>query len=662
MTSPVWIIGSPLFSKDARGRLASRIATAFPRERALVSIPGIHATQRQAFIEALEKRREQEGKTLLSRGERRAVWDAAVDLIVEEDVLLIRPDPDHMPLAFEADEMLQELVDPHRIRFLGLLNEKVRDAIKRRGEWWRITPLPQSAEDMDGLIRRSRIGIGGREIYYYGRTTGTRFLTYQQFAGLGALDDEGLRQHLREIQVHSRGINAHGHPELSFFAAGGGFSRADFSGIDFAAMDGHALRQAFEGLRGKFQEAVRPQLRVDDPRNLEWRNSLVAALIGQEHELASEEALIGLSPEFFLQVEWLPGGRIDEGELVFDEIQEDQARREGETHPVPVDETPRKFIYNIVREYGDLEYVNIGRVSGSLSRRRSFLGRRGVYLAVLKQRQSRREIVSVIRMQKQGVREYLEEGYSRLEAMIRSEEYTEYTLDRLLACRQLGMRIPFHVTGKRISESCTAPDGSEFTIWTPYFERDYVRGIATDKLPLFRLENRDFALACARLLGGAAAPNIIVGRCDLTGEPLFDDGDEVLVLDASGLPVEILISDITGTFNDCATELSEFVGQYALPVTRRAAHLPDPEGFADAYLAGFVERFEWIQREYRSRRRSFDTIFRHRPRSGAVAFADRWLSVLARMDSADPRDLARLIRASMNLPRDPGALRCRSRA
>ena len=133
MASPVWIIGSPLFSKDARGRLASRIATAFPRERALVTIPGIHATQRQAFIEALEKRREQEGTALLSRAERREVWDAAVDLIVEEDVLLLRPDPDHMPLAFEADEMLQQLVDPYRIRFLGLLNEKVRGAIKRRG-------------------------------------------------------------------------------------------------------------------------------------------------------------------------------------------------------------------------------------------------------------------------------------------------------------------------------------------------------------------------------------------------------------------------------------------------------------------------------------------------------------------------------------------------
>jgi hypothetical protein len=635
MASPIWILGSPLFAKDARGRLASRIATAFPRERALVTIPGIHATQRQAFVEALEKRRSEEGKILLTRAERRAAWESAVDLIVEEDVLLIRPDPDAMSLAFEADDMLQELLDPHRIRFLGLLNEKVREAIKRRGEWWRITPLPQSAEDMDRLIRRSRIAIGGREIYHYGESTGTRFLTVQQFCGLGALDDEELRRHLREIQVHSRGINAHGHPELSFFAAGTGFTRADFSGLDFSSMDSAALRQRFAELAGKFREAVRPQLRVDDPRSLEWRNALVAALIGREHELASEEELIGLSPEYFMQVEWLPGGRIHEGGLVFDEVPAEPG--------VAPDEKPRKFIYNMVREYGDLEYVNIGRVSGSLSRRRSFFGRRGVYLAVLKQRQSRREIVTVIRMQKQGVREYLEEGYSRLEAMIRSEEYTEYTLDRLLACRQLGMRIPFHVTGKRISEPHAAPDGSEFTIWAPYFERDYVRGIATDKLPAFRLEDARFALAFARLLGRAAAPNLIVGRCDLTGGPLFDDGDEVLTLDPEGMPAEITVADITGTFNDCVTPLDEFVAPYASPVARRAVHLPDAAAFTEAYLAGFVERFEWIQGEYRSRRRSFDTLFGHRPRSGAVSFVDRWLGVLARMDDSDPRALARLI-------------------
>ena len=121
MASPIWILGSPLFAKDARGRLASRIATAFPRERALVTLPGIHATQRQAFVEALEKRREADGQVLLTRAERRAVWDSAVDLIVEEDVVLV---------AGKGHESYQEIAG-QRLPFSDA--DRACDAIARRG-------------------------------------------------------------------------------------------------------------------------------------------------------------------------------------------------------------------------------------------------------------------------------------------------------------------------------------------------------------------------------------------------------------------------------------------------------------------------------------------------------------------------------------------------
>ena len=66
------------------------------------------------------------------------------------------------------------------------------------------------------------------------------------------------------------------------------------------------------------------------------------------------------------------------------------------------------------------------------------------------------------------------------------------------------------------------------TIWSTYFQRDYIRGIASDKIPACRFEDPAYALQFARLLGRAAAPNMIVGRCDLNGQVLFDDGDEVV--------------------------------------------------------------------------------------------------------------------------------------
>ena len=119
-------------------------------------------------------------------------------------------------------------------------------------------------------------------------------------------------------------------------------------------------------------------------------------------------------------------------------------------------------------------------------------------------------------------------------------------------------------------------------IWSPYFERDYIRGMATDKIPPQRLADAAFASRLARLLGQAAAPNMIVGRCDLQGRVVFDDGDEVVIENEAGLPVEIVVADQTGTFADYRTDLEHFAAEYAEPVNRRLPLLADPEEFAAA--------------------------------------------------------------------------------
>ena len=63
-----------------------------------------------------------------------------------------------------------------------------------------------------------------------------------------ALDEAALRQHLAEIREFSAGVNRHGQPEVAFFMAGEGFSKADFAPCDFAALDGEALRAVYETL------------------------------------------------------------------------------------------------------------------------------------------------------------------------------------------------------------------------------------------------------------------------------------------------------------------------------------------------------------------------------------------------------------------------------
>src|ERR1700690_2689997 len=219
------------FARTPAGKLKARIATAFPAHDTVVTILGIHVTQRQAFLDHLDETRRHLGEPPLTQAEKDHEWSRAVDLIIVDGALQIRPDPADMDLAFQADELLQRILAKHHIRFPGVLNDRVREAIKRRGELWRITPLPKTADEMDEMIRSSRIGIGGREIYYYGELTGTRFLTCQEFSALGSLSDQELGTYLVEIARHLGRRNAAGSPELAFFGTGTGISRADFTRI-----------------------------------------------------------------------------------------------------------------------------------------------------------------------------------------------------------------------------------------------------------------------------------------------------------------------------------------------------------------------------------------------------------------------------------------------
>jgi hypothetical protein len=646
------IIGEHPFACDGSGKLRSHIATIFPDAPALVTVPGIHATQRFLYLDLLNKERQQQGYPALSEREESAEWENSVDLIIEDGAILIRPDPDRMQTAFEADEVLQEIVPKHKIRFLYVLNEKVRKAIEQRGECWRITPLPKSRAEMVRMIAASRIAIGGREIYYYNKLSGGHYLTCEEFARLGTLDEAELRQHLVEIRELSTKVNRRGELEIRLFAGDDSFSLADFAPYDFGGMDGRQLSAAHRELARRFEAAVNPELRRDDLGNTEWRNRMCAALIGQAEEVVSEELLLGLGAEFFMQVQWLPGGRIEEGELIFDPVLAQKSASPADPElTLLCDEKCRGIIFNFVREFGDLEYVNVGRVIGSLSRRQAFYGRRDVYVAVVKLRSAPEEIIHILRMQKWGVRERLDKGTDLLGAVMQAEEYTEYTLDRRLGCRQLGMNLSPRVSARKLSEKYFGVQSRYHgvTIWSTYFERDYIRGIATDKIPNYRFEDEAFALEFARLLGRAAAANMIVGRCDLGGNVLFDDGDEVVIENAQGVPVEIVVADQTGTFADYLSDLRDNAADYAQPVNRRVGCVGSPERFAEAYLQAFAERFAGIQQEYRKRHRAFETLFVHRPRDEGGSFAYRWEQVLQRLGRTDPVELTEQIRQKLVL-------------
>jgi hypothetical protein len=654
------ILGSPPLARQADGSLKNTIGTAFPDDGAVISGRGIHAMLKLDYQDQLQKERAQQGLPPLTNEEQRARLERAVDLIIREDSVFIRPEPERMGLAFATDELLQQIPVPKmRIRFLGVMEPAVRDAIKRRGELWRINPLPHTADEMRRMIASARCTLNSGTYYYYSMETGTRFLTCREFDRIGSLSPPQLGLALREIREHANRRNKSDHPEISFFKADARFDVASLESLNLEGIENEPerLRALYEELKTRFNNSVADEFRNDDPNNDHWRIAMVQELLGYGTGKASEEILMGLGAEFHLRVQWLPGARLEQGELIYDTVF-DEAGSDPKAAAI-CDEKVRSIIFNLLRQHEHkLDYLNLARVPESLSKREEEKqeekkrektpptenkGRRDVYVAELQEAGSPYEHVYVIRMQKWDVREHLMEDREKnlLRAMLMSQEYTEYCLDRHLGCRQLGMALMPIATG-----TVTEHWGSQM-LRSTYFQRDYVFGLATDKLPPSRYAEPEFTPTLARLLGEAAAPNLIVGRCDSNGRVLFDDGDEVLIYDERGKLASLIVADSSGSFADYKRDLSETLPAYRKTVIGRKKVVASLPIFAELYVHHFVLRLEWLKDQYQQHQRAFRSLFRHRKYDEKGCFAYRWEKVLDRLEKVEPRRLGDQLRAAI---------------
>lgn len=243
--------------------------------------------------------------------------------------------------------------------------------------------------------------------------------------------------------------------------------------------------------------------------------------------------------------------------------------------------------------------------------------------------------------------EHLDEGKDLLQSIKESEDYTDYCLDRRLGCCQLGMNLTRRVAMRRLSEiyngTNTRYQGE--LIRTTYFERLYLPGIASDKLPIEKYARPGYALKLAGLLGKAAVANMIVGRAlDQGQHPIFDDGDEVIQEGEDGLPSTLSVGDHSGAFGEYKLPLETFAAHYARPINTRDKVVPRPRDFAAAYLTAFCDQFLHIQNDYRKRRRAFDTLFKHCQYDAGGSLAYRWECVLRRLDETEADSLVDAIR------------------
>ena len=647
------ILGKPLFARDENGQLVSRVGTILVKSGWLITLKGAHMPQRIAWIEDQNRQRQQAGLEPLSDLEVEEEMTHSVDLLFDERRVLIRPDPAAMDLAFEADEMLQELVSKRCIRFLNTHDARVRNALRARGENWRMSRLPVSTEEMRLLITSSLVAIEAQPIYYHNRSTGTRFLTLAQFASIETLPDDLFRQQLEEIVAYTARRNRFWNPEIDIFPPGCTFTRQAFEGLDATALPINALREAYRELLETFRAALPAELRDESTANTKWRNLMCSALTQQPNAVDAGELLQDVSPEFYRQVEWVPGCRIMKGELIFDPVCD-----EVNVYPEDIelkalcDPRAQAMIFNYLREYNTIEYINIGRINLSLSTRIPTSRRVPVYMVQVKEADREEPELRILRFQKWGVKEHLDDGKDLLRAVMESMDYTDYILDRRLGCQQLGMNLPRRLAVGRIAETYNGQNtkyrGARF--WSVYYERAYVSGCATDKIPPDRYANLEFNRRLARLLGAAAAVNAIVGRANLELQVMFDDGDEVIVPDAEGMPAHLIVSEHSGSFARYEEPLYVDAAAYAKPINDRAALMSNASEFAACYLEAFQESFEQVQWKYLQRQRAFETLFRHRPvdRKGSIAY--RWQCVLERLTKTDATALRAAIRAHVEVP------------
>jgi hypothetical protein len=631
-----------------------RIADVFPAYNTIIAGKGTHALLATKFIETLNKDRHQNGLEKILNDEEMDIFSNCVSLINDDTTIFIRPD-NEMDVVFEGDDVLKAYfgynVEPN-IKFLNVLSDRVRTALKENGYCWRMSHMPRSVEEIKKMIQDSKTAITDRKMYHYNMVTGTRYLTFSDFGQLAELPSDLLRRYLKEIAHFSEGKNKKHNPEVDFFMAESNFSYKNFKRFDFESASEEDLRKMYGQLRDEFLCAVHnDNFWTDDIENLNWRKGMFSKLIecGKDCDLAqiSEEEYLGLSPEFYMHIEWLPGAKMKNGrprpDPIFDELKK---HPHNPTLRRLCDEKVLGFIENIYRIHGahGLDYVNIGRITEHLAHDdTSKTGRQDVYIAEIKKTGHEELIIEILKMQKWDVKVYLDEGRTFLQSVHDADEYTEYVYDRLVGFRELGANV-LSFYSERVEEH-----HHHKAIKSRYFRRDYIPGMATDKIPKQMYNNKEFSFRLAALLGKAAASNMIVGRTDNQAENvIFDSGNEILSLDDRSMPHEITVCSLVGIFNDFENyNLERLAGQYAMPVIKRKDLVPNFQEFATAYVQAFLDRFENIKEEYLNDTKSYEVMFPGR-REDKGAFKYRWKKVLDRLERADPNIISIAIMKSID--------------
>jgi len=626
-------VGPDFFAKDEKGELLSPIASVFPKYGTIITVRGIHAYHLLIMLELIKRSRPFEDLPDIDELERDVCRDA-VSLLLRGSMILLRSDPADMERVFAADQILQSFFPKERIQFTGLHIPEVRGSLRQRGESWRVSPTPRSVQEISNYVRASQVQVGTGLTVYYNAPTGGRFLTYDEFMRIRPLlelDRQEALARLREILNLFQRVNNRGSRELSFFLpAGVSINYSDLEEVVFllevlpATEPAVHVQRAFDRFASRFARSAGPELVVDDYQNPLWRTTMFCRLLDINEEEMEEWAL-DLSPEFHLNVKWLPGASVVGDELRFDP---------------GVHRRVQGLISHFWEKSGGLISINVGRIEESQSSRDISGEERDVYLVVMTTR-DHEDSIRLLRLMKWDAIHWIKMGFSLDQAVAETIKYRNYIADRLYAAAQLGFPI---LSYNEIKLNEEVPGLGMVPVF--FFERRYISGVVTDKIPTSCYKNPDFIKGLAGQLGAAAAFTLVLGRASpQNGKVFYDDGDELIQLNALSIPDRLIIIETTGSFTDWTTPLLLLLPQCLL---RFRAHLNKARenGVSPQVIEESVTIFAEVLRDkLRSVQElafapasEIRSLFEHRPREHG-GIRHRWEGILARLLAADPREL-----------------------
>ncbi len=638
----ITFIGPDFFAKDEKGDLLSPIASVFPKFRTIVCARGIHAYHVSIMLEFLKLKFPEKEPCKIEELELDLYQDA-ISLLFRGELILVRSDPANMQNVFAADQILQSFFPKEQIQFTGLHIPEIRRQLRLRGEIWRMSPTPRSFEDVCCQVRASKVQVSTGLTVYYNAPTGGRFLTYDEFIRIEPLIEHDRAEalaRLREIHSLCHRVNSRGSRELSFFLpAGISLDLTDLEDLvsliqaPQASENSEKIQMAFNRLAFHFAQSAGPELIVDDYHNPAWRTTMFCRLFDIKEEEMEEWAL-ELSPEFLLNIKWLPGASVVGNELRFD---------------LGVETRVQGLISHFWEKSGGLISINIGRIEQSQSSRDVSGEGREVYLVVMTSREQK-DSIRILRLMKWDVIHRINMGIPLDQAIAETFNYRNYIFDRIHAAAKLGFPI---LSYDEIRLNERIPGWGLVPAF--FFERKYVSGYVTDKIPIACYKNPNFIRSLSGLLGDAAAFSLVLGRASArTGKIFYDDGDEVIQLNSRSIPTRLIIIETTGSFTDWTTPLLNMLPQC---LSRFRAHLDKAAVsgvpfevinesvriFSDALCNKLREIKEIAFAPSSNIRSLFDD---RPPEQGGIR--DRWEGIICRLETTDVNQLSDYI-----LEKDP---------